>query len=71
MPKTAVHKNRDTLSGKNDVRPPYETRVMSKSPPAHAGTHNFGQVVIEPAHLTVRIVDATGATLFTHRVGPE
>ena len=50
---------------------PLDAALNPRSLFAHAGTHNFGQVVIEPAHLTVRIVDATGATLFTHRVGPE
>jgi alkaline phosphatase D len=38
---------------------------------ARGGIHNFGHVSIEPAHLTVRIVDAGGTTLFTHTTGPE
>lgn len=32
---------------------------------------NFGEVVVEPTHLTVRIVDEAGKVLFTHTIGPQ
>jgi alkaline phosphatase D len=35
------------------------------------GTANFGDIAIDPAGLTVRIVDAQGQTRFTHTIGPE
>lgn len=38
---------------------------------ARGGVNNFGVVRVEPAHLTVRIVDEDGAVLFTHTIGPE
>jgi alkaline phosphatase D len=38
---------------------------------ARGGGYNFGHIVIEPAQLTVRIVDEDGAVLFTHTVRPE
>jgi alkaline phosphatase D len=38
---------------------------------ARGGVNNFGLVQVEPALLTVRIVDEGGAVLFTHTIGPE
>jgi alkaline phosphatase D len=38
---------------------------------ARGGVNNFGLVQVEPALLTVRIVDEDGAVLFTHTIGPE
>lgn len=38
---------------------------------ARGGVFNFGEVTIEPEHLTVRIVDDEGTVLFTHTIGPE
>jgi alkaline phosphatase D len=38
---------------------------------ARGGVNNFGLVHVEPAILTVRIVDEDGAVLFTHTIGPE
>jgi alkaline phosphatase D len=38
---------------------------------ARGGVNNFGEVRVEPAHLTVRIVDENGAVLFTHTISPE
>ncbi len=35
------------------------------------GVYNFAHVVIEPAHLTVRLVDDGGGVMFTHTIGPE
>jgi alkaline phosphatase D len=38
---------------------------------ARGGVRNFGEIFVEPARLTVRIVDEAGAVLFTHAIGPE
>jgi alkaline phosphatase D len=38
---------------------------------AQGGVFNFGEVSVEPAHLTVRLIDDKGAVLFTHTIGPE
>jgi len=38
---------------------------------ARGGLNNFGLVHVEPALLTVRIVDEDGTVLFTHTIGPE
>ncbi len=38
---------------------------------ARGGVNNFGEVTVEPAHLTVRIVDEDGTELFTHRIAPR
>ncbi len=38
---------------------------------ALAGVNNFGEVIVEPAHLTVRIIDEDGTELFTHKITPR
>jgi len=38
---------------------------------ALGGVENFGEVSVDPAGLTVWIVDATGAVRFTHTIGAE
>ena len=38
---------------------------------ARGGVFNFGEIVIEPAHLTVRLIDDTGAVMFTHVIKPQ
>jgi alkaline phosphatase D len=38
---------------------------------ARGGLYNFGEITIEPAHLTVRLLDDRGAVFFTHTIGPE
>jgi alkaline phosphatase D len=38
---------------------------------AYGGVNNFGEVRVEPAHLTVRIVAEDGAVLFTHTIRSE
>jgi alkaline phosphatase D len=38
---------------------------------ARGGVFNFGEVTVEPALLTVRLIDESGAVMFTHTVGPE
>jgi alkaline phosphatase D len=35
------------------------------------GVFNFGEVVVEPAHLTVRLIDDGGAVMFTHTIKSE
>jgi alkaline phosphatase D len=50
---------------------PLDASLNGRSLFAQGGIQNFGHITIEPAHLTVRIVDAGGVTLFTHRAGPE
>jgi hypothetical protein len=32
---------------------------------------NFGEVSVEPANLTVRLIDDTGTVMFSHTIGPE
>lgn len=35
------------------------------------GVYNFGEVTIEPALLTVRLIDEHDAVIFTHTIGPQ
>ena len=37
---------------------------------ALGGVETFGEVSVEPAGLTVQIVDVSGAVRFTHTMGP-
>jgi alkaline phosphatase D len=50
---------------------PLDAGLNPRSLFAAAGVRNFGELVIEPALLTVRLVDEDGAVLFTHTIGPE
>ncbi len=50
---------------------PLDAALSPRSLFARGGVRNFGEVVIERAHLTVMIVDEAGTVLFTHTVGPE
>jgi alkaline phosphatase D len=50
---------------------PLDQALGPRSLFARGGVSNFGEVTIEPEHLTVRIVDEAGAVLFTHTFGPE
>jgi alkaline phosphatase D len=50
---------------------PLDMSLNPRSLFARGGVFNFGEVIIEPAHLTVRLIDETGAVMFTHTVGPE
>ena len=50
---------------------PLDLRLRPRSLFAQGGVFNFGEVTIEPARLTVRIVDDQGGVLFTHAVTPE
>jgi alkaline phosphatase D len=38
---------------------------------ARGGVFNFGEVTVEPAHLSVRFIDDTGAVMFTHSLVPR
>jgi alkaline phosphatase D len=50
---------------------PLDFSLNPRSLFARGGVFNFGEVTIEPAHLTVRLIDDTGAVMFSHTVGPE
>jgi alkaline phosphatase D len=50
---------------------PLDIRLGSRTLFAQGGLYNFGEVAIEPAHLTVRVRDQEGAVLFSHAIGPE
>jgi alkaline phosphatase D len=50
---------------------PLDARLNSRTLFAQGGLYNYGEIRIEPAHLTVRILDEQGRELFTHTIGPE
>ena len=50
---------------------PLDATLNPRSLFGRGGVLNFGEVVVEPAHLTVRLIDDTGAVMFTHTIGPE
>ncbi|HXH84764.1 MAG TPA: alkaline phosphatase D family protein, partial [Candidatus Tectomicrobia bacterium] len=50
---------------------PLDVGLGPRSLFAQGNVRNFGEITIEPAHLTVRIVDEQGAELFSHTIGPE
>lgn len=50
---------------------PLDERLRPHSIFAQGGLFNFGEVTIEPAHLTVRLLDEDGTVLFTHTISPE
>ncbi|PYO21717.1 MAG: hypothetical protein DMD88_08685 [Candidatus Rokuibacteriota bacterium] len=50
---------------------PLDEGLNPRSLFARGGVNNFGEVTIEPAHLTVRLIDEDGAVLFSHTVGPD
>jgi alkaline phosphatase D len=50
---------------------PLDVRMGSRSLFAQGGVLNFGEVTIDPAQLTVRLLDDRGAVLFTHALRPE
>jgi alkaline phosphatase D len=49
---------------------PLDTRLRPRTLFAQGGLYTFGEVTIEPAHLTVRLLDEHGAVMFTHTVTP-
>jgi alkaline phosphatase D len=50
---------------------PLDLSLNPRSLFAQGGVFNFGEVTVEPTHLTVRLIDETGAVMFSHTVGPE
>ena len=50
---------------------PLDVRLGSRTLFAQGGLFNFGEVVIESEHLTVRVRDQEGTVLFSHTIGPE
>jgi alkaline phosphatase D len=50
---------------------PLDDRLGPRSLFARGGLFNFGEVTIEPAQLTVRVLDEDGAVLFTHPIPPQ
>jgi alkaline phosphatase D len=50
---------------------PLDTALTPRSLWSLGGTANFGDIAIDAAGLTVRIVDGLGQTRFSHTVGAE
>jgi alkaline phosphatase D len=50
---------------------PLDERLGPRTLFAQGSLFNFGEVVVEPAQLTVRLIDEHGAVLFTHTIAPE
>ena len=50
---------------------PLDMSLGSRSLFAHGGVFNFGEVIVEPSNLTVRLIDDKDTVLFTHTIGPE
>jgi alkaline phosphatase D len=50
---------------------PLDVTLNPRSLFARGGVYNFGEVVVEPAHLTVRLIDDAGTVLFTHVIRPQ
>jgi alkaline phosphatase D len=50
---------------------PLDETLKPRSLFARGGVYNFGEVTIDAAGLTVRVVDDTGAVMFTHTLTPQ
>jgi len=50
---------------------PLDVTLNSRSLFGRGDVFNFGEVVIEPAQLTVRLIDDAGAVMFTHTIKPQ
>jgi alkaline phosphatase D len=50
---------------------PLDSTLNPRSLFARGGVFNFGEVVVEPGQLTVRMIDDTGAVMFTHGIKAE
>jgi alkaline phosphatase D len=50
---------------------PLDTTLNPRSLFARGGVFNFGEVVVEPGELTVRLIDDTGAVMFAHPIKSE
>jgi alkaline phosphatase D len=50
---------------------PLDAALNPRSLFGRGGVNNFGEIRIEPALFTVRILDEEGTELFTHTIGPD
>jgi alkaline phosphatase D len=50
---------------------PLDERLGARTLYAQGGIYNFGAVTVDPAALTVRLVDAQARVMFTHSIVPE
>jgi alkaline phosphatase D len=50
---------------------PLDASLNPRSLFARGGMNNFGEVSVDPAGLTVRILDEAGTVLFTHTIPPD
>ena len=50
---------------------PLDVSLNPRSLFGRGGAFNFGEVVVEPAQLTARLIDDTGAVMFTYVIKPE
>ena len=50
---------------------PLDQALNPRSLFARGGVYNFGEIVVEPRSLAVRLHDEDGTVLFTHTLGPE
>ncbi len=50
---------------------PLDEGLHPRSLFAQGGVNNFGEITIEPARLTARLIDEEGAVLFTHAIAPD
>jgi alkaline phosphatase D len=50
---------------------PLDATLNPRSLWARGGVYNFGEVVVEAAQLTVRLIDDTGAVMFTHALSAQ
>jgi alkaline phosphatase D len=50
---------------------PLDVTLNPRSLFGRGGVFNFGEVVLEPAQLTVRLIDDAGAVMFTHTIRPQ
>ena len=50
---------------------PARVRLNSRTLFGQGGVYNYGEIAIDAAHLTVRILDEQGGVLFTHMLNPE
>ena len=59
------------LSATTGIPRPLDLSLNSRSLFARGGVFNFGEVSVDAASLTVRLVDEAGTVMFTHTIGPE
>jgi alkaline phosphatase D len=50
---------------------PLDQALNPRSIWARGGVYNFGEVTVEPAGLTVRLIDEDGTVMSTHTISPE